>query len=883
MVEGTIPERFEAQVARWPDRPAISFGESTVSYRKLDLLSNRLANRLVAAMAESPQAVALLLPQGVDLIVAILGVLKGGKYYVGLDDTSAPESVSSTISDARARVLLTSSSLRSLAESVVPDGTAVYTVDEVTEHGGEELPPSVPIKPDHLAYLFYTSGTTGRPKAVMDNHRNVLHNVMRYTNTLRIAASDRMTLLQSANFSGSVSSLFGALLNGACACPIDVRRTTPYQLARWLTRERVTIYHSVPAIFRSIVEHCESIPDVRLVRLEGDAASRADIRLFARRARADAVLVNGLGTTETGLVRQYFVSPSDTIEGTVVPVGYPVRDMEVCVLDEHGRPVPQGDVGEIAVRSEYLALGYRGNPELTAARFLSDPDQPSIRTYLTGDLGRMRSDGCLEHLGRAGRQLRIRGRTIELADVEQALLDLESIKEAAVVASESDPESQSLIAYFVAEAGYDPLVRHIREGLERRLPSFMIPSYFLAVEALPWTSHGKLDRGQLPTTGLRSRALDAGFEHPRNTLEVLIAGIWEQILGVKPVGVRDDFLELGGDSLAAMTMLAHVESELGEDIPTEWLLDHGTVEELAARICAERPPPTRSVVCIQEGIGPPIFYAHGDYLSGGYYSRRLAREIGSDVAFHALVPSGANGLPVANSYNEMAEQHLSAIREIQPRGPYHLGGTCNGGLVVYEVARLLESEGERVASLSLFAASARNVRLRALGGLLTMGASLEQSSTALRRSVFRALRRLDESLARLGWTGLLVTATQRLVGPLRSGVHAIDEVETPLFDTLRLRDHYQRVDAEYLPGAYKGPINLLWPNDEKESAEEAAGWWRKLCPEVRVRRLPSSHGACLTTDVALLAEAVREGWIVGTRERGQKDGFAPASGDTVRP
>lgn len=859
-LDGSIPERFSLQVERWADRPAVRAGGVTLTYRELDARANRIANAIVDRRSTRPEAVALLLPQGPDLVAAILAVLKAGKFYVGLDGSFPPTALARILADCGAEILLTDAGGRAVAEAAVPGHVLRLFVDGAGCEGSSEIGPGGRVAPDALAYLFYTSGTTGRPKAVADSHRNVLHNVMRYTDTLRIGPADRMTLLQSASFSGSVSSLFGAILNGACSLPVDLHSISPGRLARWLREERITIYHSVPAIFRSVMAEGDGFPDLRVVRLEGDQAAKTDVRLFQEHAAPDARLVNGLGTTETGLVSQFFVTPATEVPGGVVPVGHAVPDMEVLVVDEHRRRLPAGRVGEIAVRSRYLAVGYWKNPGLTAERFPADAHDPSLRTYLTGDLGRLRADGCLEHLGRVGRSVKVRGHRVELSEVELALMDLPEVAEAAVSADAAGPSGSRLIAYYVPRRRPGPASEALRTELGRTLPAFMVPALFVELAALPVTVHGKVDRARLPAVGRTRPSLSTPPTAPGNLLERSIAGIWTELLSVEPVGVHDDFLDLGGDSLTAMRMLSRLERELAETLPTSWLLEHATVAELATRIRAERPVPTRPIVPVQEGTGgTPFFFVHGDYLSGGYYCRRLARAMGEAVPFYAVQPSGLDGRAVAGSYEEMAEQHLPELRAVQPRGPYALGGTCNGGLVAYELARRLVAEGEDVAVLALFAASARTLRFG------WVGRPLDELSRRLgrpplpRRRLLGLLHRVERVIRDRGSMALLGLAARKAVlGPLQLVFPSVAPRGAPggepgLPD---LREHYLRLDAEYLPGPYRGKVTLLWPADEPEGPTEALGWWRRLAPEVELRELPCSHQACLTGDVSHLADAL---------------------------
>jgi len=371
---------------------------------------------LIRRRGVGPEPVALLLPQGLLSVVGILGVLKAGKAYVSLEPAQSGESLQRILSESEAQVLLTDARRVELAREIGSEEPVLIDLETVEPASSPSPMPSPP-SADSLAYVFFTSGTTGRPKGVFDTHRNVLHNVMRYTNSLQIGCDDRLTLFQSPSFSGSVSSLFAALLNGACVFAVDLPNEPLSKLADWIRREKITIYHSVPAVFRSVFAD-GLFPGVRVVRLEGDQASLRDVALFHDRFAPGCILVNGLGITETGLVCQYFIDRSSTLDGSVIPVGYAVEDTEIELLDA------KEGVGEIAVRSCYLAAGYWKRPELTSRSFRNDSDRSGQRIYRTGDLGRFRANGCLEYLGRVDSRIKIRGHWVELADVAGALLHL---------------------------------------------------------------------------------------------------------------------------------------------------------------------------------------------------------------------------------------------------------------------------------------------------------------------------------------------------------------------------------------------------------------------------------------------------------------------------
>lgn len=592
----SIPERFEAQVDADPTRPAVAAGAVAWSYGALDAAANRVARALLARGRMDRCPVVLLIEQGAPLVAAILGVLKAGAIYVPLETAHPAAHVAAVWAEVGAELIVADDAGAALAEAAAP-GAPVLRVDAILG-GGEGADgagaarPGIRVDAGAPAYVYYTSGSTGRPKGVVDSHANVLHNVARYTNSLAIDRRDRLTLLQSPGFSGAVSSLFGALLNGAASVPYDVRREGTAGLGAWLVRERVTIYHSVPALFRRAVAGARAFPDLRLVRLEGDAMSRADWLLFRERCAPGARLVNGLGATECGLVRQFFIDHATPVEDGVVPVGGPVEDMDVAVVDESGTPVPPGTTGEIAVRSRHLACGYWRRPDLDARAFSGDASDPSRRVYRTGDLGRMRADGCLEHLGRLDARARIRGHWVDLADVEAALAEVPGIAEAAVRTYLDAAGDARLVACVVArttpDAGPAPTLGAVRRTLATRLPDVAVPTALVHVPALPLTATGKVDRTALPEPSGERPRLDVPFVAPRPGLEATIAAIWSEVFGLDRVGLDDPFLDLGGDSLR----LGQIHARLQERLPAasisrltfEGLFEYSTIREMAQHL-----------------------------------------------------------------------------------------------------------------------------------------------------------------------------------------------------------------------------------------------------------------------------------------------------------
>ena len=702
-IEQSVSKRFEICVERYHDHIAVKDEAGTWTYDQLNRLANRIAWELLKTGGEQSRPVALLFNPGAEAVASMLAVLKSGKFYVPLDPLYPQARNQYIFRDSQARVLLTSNQNLSLANELFGDDLVIVNIDDIGNKKPDENP-GLEISPTSLAYLIYTSGSTGQPKGVVQNQRGMLHNTMRQTELLRFGPGDRNTMLYSTSVMGTVRDLSNSLLNGGALYPFDIRNRGLNTLVEWLQAEKITICHTIPSVFRhlpNVLQESQRLLSVRLVILGGEMALSNDLEIFKRHFSPDCILFTGLGTTETGTVRQIMLRKDAVINSATLPLGYPIRDVEVILLDDDGKRVQDGEIGEIAVRSSYLALGYWNKPEITREAFLPDPLDGNQRIFRTGDLGKMSPDGSLFHCGRKDFQIKIRGFRIETQEIESAILESGSVTDAVVVGHIVKEGESRLVAYIIPAPGRTNDTETLQNFLATKLPDYMIPVLFITLDTLPTTPNGKVDREALPPPNFSTETALDGL--PQNPVQEELIQVWKEILSVHPIGIHDDFFELGGDSLSAVVMVAEIEKRFGKHYPIALLLENRTIEKIAKVLNTPSSGLTRSRVAIKpEGHKLPLFVlpgGHGDAL----YFRNLAPYLEDSRPLYGFQSMTSN--LIHNDYyhiENIAVRYLEEILEVQPKGPYYLAGHSFGGYVALEIARSLLIRGEKVAFLGLF-------------------------------------------------------------------------------------------------------------------------------------------------------------------------------------
>ncbi|HEY2161539.1 MAG TPA: amino acid adenylation domain-containing protein, partial [Solirubrobacteraceae bacterium] len=721
------------------------------TYAQLEARANRLARHLQALGVRPGAVVAICAERSTEMVVAVLAALKAGAAYAPVDPAYPEERVAFMLADTHIKVLLTQEHLRATlpdhaARTVSLDGERdlLASYDDAPVESGATL--------DDLAYVIYTSGSTGRPKGVAMGHRplaNLLAWQAEQSSSQGSRPSGRRTLqFASLSFDVAFQELFSTWCSGGTLVLIrDDLRRDPEAMLAFIRRQQVERLFLPFVALHNLCEAAEylsaSLPGLREVITAGEQlkATNAVRGFFAR--HADCTLVNQYGPTESHVVTAFALTGPAARWPALPPIGRPIANARIYLLDARLQPVPIGAAGELYIGGLSLARGYLGREELTAERFIADPfsSDPAARLYRTGDLARYRPDGEIDYLGRADAQLKIRGFRVEPGEIEAALRGHPGIREALVLAQE-DAGEKRLVAYLISENGAIA-PEDLRTLLSRSLPSYMVPSAFAFLDEFPLSPNGKVDRTRLAGTpvGGEARELTA----PRTETEHRLAAIWSAVLAVDEIGVHDSFFDLGGHSLMAVRLFSEIERKLGVRLPMSTLFEDATIARQAELVERERREETRwrSLVPMRPGDGDvPLFligWAGGEVLP----YRDLVENLDPTLPVYGLRAPGVDhrAVPLA-TVESLAAYYVDEIRRVQPHGPYRLGGFCFSGLIVYEMARQLLEHGETTTTLALIDAYPfrQGPRRRLVASGRTQLQALKQAGSAGRREWARDRR-----------------------------------------------------------------------------------------------------------------------------------------------
>ncbi len=704
-----VHEVFEEQAERAPGAVAVVFEGQSLSYGELNSRANRLAHHLRALGVGPDVLVGLCVERSFEMIIGLLGILKAGGAYWALEENLPQERLRVILADARPKVLLfrrqSGKPPPDLPGDSAADRPALVSIEELLESSPVETAAATP--PNQAgapAYVSYTSGSTGQPKGVVVPHRGVVR-LVKGADYVSLNPEETLLHLSPLSFDASTFELWGALLNGGRVVVMPPGPFTLGEIGEAIRLHGVTTAWLTAGLFHLMVDEClDDLKPLRQLLAGGDVLSPEHVRK-ARRSLPGCRIINGYGPTENTTFTCCHAVEDERDLAPGVPIGRPISNTQVYILDEARQPVPVGVAGELYAGGDGVACGYLHQPELTAERFVPDPFSPraGARLYRTGDRARWRSDGNIEFLGRLDSQAKIRGFRVELGEIEAALRAQPEVRDAIAIVRASAPGDQRLVAFLVAKAGKKPDAAILRARLAKKLPQYMLPNSFVWLEQLPMTPSGKVDRKALPAPETCGWGAPGENDRPIDLLELELTRIWQRLFQRDDIGRQDNFFALGGHSLLATRLAAEIDKLLGCKLPIAALFQSPTMESLARRLHDEDwAPPWSSLVPLQpRGSRPPLFFVHGS--AGDVYGvLDLAGRIGPDQPSYGIQAVGLDGRsPRHVTVEEMAAHYVREIVSFQKEGPYYLAGYSLGGVFAFEVAQQLHRLGRRVALLAL--------------------------------------------------------------------------------------------------------------------------------------------------------------------------------------
>jgi amino acid adenylation domain-containing protein len=858
----SIQSLFSRQAKQLPSQTAIIDESESWTYREADARSNQLANYLRAHGVRTGDVVAIYGHRSAPLVWAIMGVLKAGAAFTIVDPAYPVARSITCLEMAAPRGWLQIAAAGPLPEALNECANSLGCCRMLlSARGAGDDPlaqystanPEVETGADDLAYIAFTSGSTGNPKGVLGRHGPLTLFTSWAAKNFGLDETDRFSLLSGLAHDPLHRDIFTPLQLGGTICiPDPAVMEQPGQLRAWIEQQRITVANLTPAMSQLLTGpdvdgRDDRIKSLRYSFLVGDVLTKRDVARLRNLAPSIAC-VNLYGSTETQRAVAHYVvtetAESDRGAKDILPLGKGIKDVQLLVLNSARKLCGIGEVGEIYFRSPHLAKGYLGDDQLTRERFISNPftDANDDRLYRTGDLGRYRTDGNVEHVGRFDRQVKIRGFRIEPAEIEKALAQYAGVREAAVVPLQNEIGETILAAYVVPTQNATIATPELRRYLSEKLPAYMVPVTFVMLAALPLTPNGKLDRRALPAPD-QSHRDQAEYSAPQSATEKTLAHIWEEVLKVAPIGVHDNFFELGGHSLLAVRLFAAIERKFGQRLPLAALFQAPTIGQLAASLEKETRTSWSSLVPVQpHGSRRPFFCVHavgGNVLE--YYD--LARRLDADQPFYALQSRGLDETQAPHTrIEDMAAHYLKEIRQIQPEGPYLIGGRSLGGIIAYEMACQFRSQGDEIALLAL------------LDSYPVGYNKLAAQAGSLKRRAARTIRRMQthfENVRDLSFSNkfsYVVSkagfAALKLKSKLwRTVYRSYEGLGRDLPSALRNVEEFNWLAAHnYVPRPYDGKVTLFWANQDLRASYDLIAGWRVLAKAgLEIREIPGTH------------------------------------------
>lgn len=847
-----IHELFEEQVKKAPESIALICEDKNLTYEELNAQANQMANYLRRLGVGPNILTAVCIERSVEMIVTILGILKSGGYYLPLDPSYPLARLEYMISNSKPVVLLTKTKWAEKINTRLGKTKIIY-IDIEREVINNQCSKNFPnhLSFENLAYLMYTSGSTGKPKGVMIEHKSLVNLCKATINAYSLTEKDRILQFAALSFDTSIEEIFPTLICGATlVLSTEKFFSSISSFVQECAKFFLTVVNLPTAFWHELTLQLEfqhlSFPNsIRLVIIGGESALPERVKMWGKLVSPKVLLVNSYGCTElTAISTIAFINPINDCQ--VVSIGYPISNVQTFILNRLLHPVKTGSIGELYISGDGLARSYYNQPRLNKKKFIKHPfcDQENARIYRTGDLARYRKDGSIEIIGRVDNQVKIRGFRIGLGEIENTIQKFPNIKNVVVVVTEYAKGDKKLIAYFTTKNGTTIDVNNLSSYLQRKLPEYMIPALYVYLGELPLSPNGKIDRQALPIPDIYNLGLSQSIVPARTELEAQITYFFEKVLKIKPIGVKDNFFDIGGDSLAAIELITYIEEFLNIELNIHTLIQNPTVEKIAVAIQDNKETKIElsSIVLLQKGLdkNKPLIFIHP--ASGEpFVYMNIVRYIKTEQPVYGIRSAD----PVLTRIEEMANRYVALIEEIQPEGPYMICGYSMGGYVALEMAKILLTQGETIRFLALIDTTLPiDYHKEECSNIYSESADIDAIYSEILRGFTNPFLsdQQKEDFAHMTFDEQTVYVLEQMKNTNRATPNA----EISWLQEL-IHNVYRNENAikYYKPTLYPGDMVLITVAENKESDAENYGWKKFISGNLIQYKIPGNHYSIL--------------------------------------